>query len=129
MGWQWKPQRGTPLIREGGFSLCNTAVMWKFIVSLTGYCKKFSGIPLFTVLLLFYLFCIQLDWQAQKCNLECPKFMRLTLNYSVCTAIYACSCPCDTNSSTHSLRRYIYCNWKYISEWSFFEIKIVSIYA
>ena len=40
------------------FSLCNTAAL-KLIVSLTGYYKLFYRIvPLFPILLLFYIFCI-----------------------------------------------------------------------
>ena len=47
---------------------------WNFTVSLTGYCKLFYGIlPLFPILLLFYLFCIYWGWQGQKCYLKCPK--------------------------------------------------------
>ena len=42
--------------REGRFSLCNTAVLWNFIASLTGYCKRFYWIPLFTILLSFSVF-------------------------------------------------------------------------
>ena len=40
----------------------------KFIVVLTSYCNLFSRIlPLFPILLLFYLIFIYRDWQAQKC--------------------------------------------------------------
>ena len=38
--------------REGRFSLCNTAALCNFIPSLTG----FYWIPLFTILLLLYVF-------------------------------------------------------------------------
>ena len=41
---------------EGSFSLCNTVVLWNFIASLIGLCKRFFWIPLFTILLLFYVF-------------------------------------------------------------------------
>ena len=58
--------------REGGFSLCNTAVLPNVIVILTGYCKRLYRIPIFTILLLFYLFCIYWDWWCKKCNLKCP---------------------------------------------------------
>ena len=44
-----------------------------FIVSLTGYCNRFHRILFFTILLLFYLFCIYWDWHGQKCNLKCSK--------------------------------------------------------
>ena len=46
-GWRCKSQR------EGRFSECNTAVLWNFIaLSFIG----FYWIPLFTILLLFYVF-------------------------------------------------------------------------
>ena len=50
---------------------------WNFIVSLTGYCKRFYRIPLFLIFLLFYLFCIYWDWQGQKCKLKCPKVYKI----------------------------------------------------
>ena len=78
---------------------------WNLIISLTGNCKRFCRIHIFTILLLFYLFCIYWDWQGQKCNLKRLRFIRLTLNYSVCTVISACTHPCDTNTFTYSLRR------------------------
>ena len=60
-GWWCKWQKGGggeggSFHREGRFSLCSTAVLWNFIASLTGYCKRFYWIPLFTILLLFYVF-------------------------------------------------------------------------
>ena len=45
---------------------------WNFIVSLTGYCKRFYRIPLFPIFLLFYMLCIYWDWQGQKCKLKWP---------------------------------------------------------
>ena len=42
--------------RKEGFSLCNTAILK--LCSLISYCKRLYKIPLFTILLLFYLFCI-----------------------------------------------------------------------
>ena len=81
---------------------------WNFIVNLPGYSKIFYRISLFTVLLLFYLFCIHWDWwQGQKCNLKCPTVtsMRLTLNYSIFTVISACMYLCHTTSLNHSLIR------------------------
>ena len=46
-GWRCKSKR------EGRFSLCNTAVLWNFIaLSFIG----FDWIPLFTILLLLYVF-------------------------------------------------------------------------
>ena len=53
-------------IGKRGFPLCNIAVLWNFIVSHTGHYKRFHRIPLFTILLLFYLFGIYSDWQDQK---------------------------------------------------------------
>ena len=57
---------------KGGFHYV-ILLYWNFIASLTGYCKLFYRIPLFTILLLFYLFDIYWDWQIQNCNLKCPK--------------------------------------------------------
>ena len=39
INWEWrcKSQKGGSFHREGRFSLCNTAVLCSFIVSLTGY--------------------------------------------------------------------------------------------
>ena len=84
LGWQCKPQGGTIFMGKRG-SHYVILLYWNFIVSLTGYCKLFYRIlPLFLILLLFYLFCIYWDWQGQKCHLKWPKkFMRLTLIYSV----------------------------------------------
>ena len=113
-----------------GFSLCNTSAS-KPVVSLTGYCKFFYRIPLlFSILLLFYLFCIYQNWQGQKFHWKCPKVydMTLTLSYKVmvistCTHILMIQTPLPTLS-----QEYIYCNWKStISELSFFEIKKFSI--
>ena len=80
---------------------------WKFIASLTGVCKRFSKIPLFTTLLLFYLSCIYWDRKGQKRNLKCPKAtsMRLILDYSACTVISACTHPCDTNAFIQNVTR------------------------
>ena len=67
-----------------GLSLCNITAL-KLIVSLTGYCKLFYRTELlFSILMLFYLFCIYWDWQGQQCHLKCPKVydMRLTLSYN-----------------------------------------------
>ena len=36
-GWRCKSQKGGSFHRESRFSLCNTAVLWNFIASLTGY--------------------------------------------------------------------------------------------
>ena len=55
ISWEWwfKSQKGGPFHREDRFSLCNTAVLWNFLGI---YCKRFYWIPLFTILLLFYMF-------------------------------------------------------------------------
>ena len=48
--------------------------------------------------------------------------MRLTLNYSVCTAISACTHPCDRNTFTLSLTRMYLLQSKIQNIWiSFFE--------
>ena len=58
--------------KEGSYYVM--LLYWNFIVSLTGYCKLFYRIlPLFPILVLFYLFCMYWDWQDQKCHLKCPK--------------------------------------------------------
>ena len=61
----------------GRFSLCNTAVLWNFIaiVLLGIYCKRFYQIPLFTILLLFYVFEVSKAKSATQSVL-----MILTLN-------------------------------------------------
>ena len=124
----------------------------KLQVLLGIYCKRFYWIPLFTMLLLFYVFevgkaksatqsvlmILTLNGLFQK-NFQVFYFtpensISLTLPpspsvwffyYSVCTVISDCNHPFDTSIFTliYSLQRTHYCNWKYISEWSFFEIK------
>ena len=44
-------------------------LFWNYIVSLTGYCKRLYRLPLFTILLLLFLFCIYwgLKLVASKC--------------------------------------------------------------
>ena len=63
-GWRTS-EKGDSFHREGRFSLCNTALLWNFIASLTGYILialyiytsiYIQYIPLFTILLLFYVF-------------------------------------------------------------------------
>ena len=104
MGWQCKPQGGTIFMgkRDSHYVIL---LYWNFILSLIGYCKLFYRIlPLFPILLLFYLFCICWDWQGQKCHLKCPKGYETNteLWYMV---ISACIHPCDTNTFTHSITR------------------------
>ena len=78
---------------------------WNFIVNLTGYCKRFYRITLFPILLLFYLF-VSIEFGKAKSTVwSVLKFMRLTLNYSVCTVISSCTHHCDTNNFSHSLTR------------------------
>ena len=83
INWDGKARQAKKgcLFYRGGreCSLCNTAVLWNFIVILTGYCKQFYRIPCFTILLLFCLLCVYWDWQGQKCKLTlsswlCPNF-------------------------------------------------------
>ena len=76
------------------------------------YCKIFYSIPLFTILLLFYVFEVGKAKSATQSVL-----MILTLNsvsltlplvffhYSVCTVISDCNHPFDTSTFTHSLTR------------------------
>ena len=57
-GWRKSQKRGTLFIGKAGFSLCNNAILWNFVASLTGYiyCNWFYRIPLFIILLLLYVF-------------------------------------------------------------------------
>ena len=82
----------------GGLPLCNNAALKLYLllyISLTGYCKRFYGIHLFSIFLMFCLFCIYYwDWQGQKCKLKCPKV------YEINSKLY-CNCNCCLN---HFLR-------------------------
>ena len=104
-GRQHNPVGNGCFYEEGG---CHYVMLlyWNFIVSFTGYWKRFYRITLLTILLLFYLLYIYWNWQqGQKYNLKYPKVtsMILTMNYSVSTIISTCTHPCDIN--THSLTR------------------------
>ena len=56
-GWRCKSQNGGSSHRVGRFLLCNIAVMWNFMQVLLGiHWKRFYWVPLFTILLLFYVF-------------------------------------------------------------------------
>ena len=55
--------------------------------------------------------------------------MRLTLNYSVSTVIFALTNPCDKNTFTHNLTRIDLSQPKLHIWVEFFEIKNFSIYA
>ena len=76
-----------------GFSLCNTAILKPYCKSYWLLKLYYRILPLFLVLLLFYLFCIYTDFTCFVSTLrlarpEVPfkmflKFMRLTLSYSV----------------------------------------------
>ena len=77
-GWRCKSQKGGSFHREGRFSLCNTAVLWNFIASLTGYIlqKILSDTSLhYITALLFYVFQIYKAKNATQSVL-----MILTLN-------------------------------------------------
>ena len=98
---------------------------WNFIVSLTGYCKRFYRIHLFPIFLLFDLFCIYYwDWQGQKCKLTCSK------DFEINSELYR-NCNCCLNiflwykhHYAKTSQKYICCNWKsIISEWSFSKSK------
>ena len=69
-GWRCKLQKGASLHREGRFSLCNTAVLWNFVASLTGYILQ--KILLDTSF--HYATVVLRVWglQSQKCNSDCP---------------------------------------------------------
>ena len=123
------------LIGKTGSHYYNTALLWNFIASLAGVyiVKHFIGY-------LFSLYCCFTclrGWQSRKCNSKCPNDINTKLcilnpppspcvffHYSsVSTVISDCNHPFDTNTFTQTVsQEYIYCNWKYISEWSFFEI-------
>ena len=132
-GWRCKSQKRGSFHREGRFSLCNTAVLWNFIASLTGYI-------LYKILLdtSFHYTTIVLrvwGWQNLKCNSKCPndintewaipekfssfllyswKFHNLNpslsplplvwfFHYSVCTVISDSNHPFDTSTYTHTV--------------------------
>ena len=111
MGWQCNPQEGASFIGKGGSHYVMLLYL-NFIASLTGYCKRFYRIPVFTILLLFGLFCIFWDWQGQKFNLKRLKVYETyseyieTLNCRVCTVISACTHPCDTSIFNHNVTRH-----------------------
>ena len=69
-GWRCKSQKRGCFHREGRFSLCNTAVLWNFIASLTGYILQKilldASFHYTTVVLRVWV------WQGQKCNSKCP---------------------------------------------------------
>ena len=55
-GVEMQATRRDNFYEKEGFSLCNTAAL-KLILSAIGYCKLFfTTVPLFPILLLFYLF-------------------------------------------------------------------------
>ena len=57
--WRWrcKSQKGCFFHREGRFSLCNMLYCETLLQVLLGiFCKRFYWIPLFTILLSFYVF-------------------------------------------------------------------------
>ena len=110
------------------------------------YCKRFYGIPLFTILLLFYVFgcnskCLNdtnTEWAIPEKLLSFLLYpwkfhifnpfplppLFVFFHYSVCTVISDCSHPFDISTFTNTVsQEYIYCNWKYIFERSFVEIK------
>ena len=74
---------------------------WNFIVSLTGYCKRFHRIYLFPIILLFSLFCIYYwEWQGQKCKLMCPKV------YEINSELYwNCNCCLDPFLCTNTVTK------------------------
>ena len=99
MGWQCKPQgRGREHFQWGRL------LHWNVIVSLTGHYKRFYRIPLSSIFLLFYLFCIYWNLQGHKCKLKCPEVCTLALNYIVTIISYGTH-PCHTNIFTHNLIR------------------------
>ena len=93
-----------------------------FILSLTGYCKRFYRIHLFPIFLLFDLFCIYYwDWQDQKCKLKCLKV------YEINSELY-CNCNCCLNPFLWYKHHYRKTSQEciiisIISEWSLSEIK------
>ena len=57
LGWRCNSQKGSCFNREGRLSLCNMLNCETLLqVLLDIYCKRFYWIPLYTILLLFYLF-------------------------------------------------------------------------
>ena len=81
------------LMGKGDVPLCNTVILKLYC--LPGYCKRFYRIPLFTIFMLFYLFCIYWDWQGQRCKLKCRKV------YGINSELY-----CNCNFCLSSFLRY-----------------------
>ena len=146
-----KSQKGGSFHWERRFSLCNTAVLWNFIVSLTGYIptvKDFTG-----YLFSLYYCCFKcLRLAKPNVQLKCPNdintewaltekfssfyftpensiFLTLPLSplfvffhYSVCTAISDCNHPFHTSTFTLQSHKNTLLQLK-IHIWSSFEIK------
>ena len=107
---------------EVGFPLCNNAAL-KLYLSLTGYCKRFYRMHLFSIFLLFHLFCIYYwDWQGQKCKLKYSKILRLTLNYIV-TVIAGLTLSYDPNTITQKPQRMHLLQLKTHNIWMKFFLK------
>lgn len=60
-------------LKRSGISDYLILLYWNFIASHTRYCKRFCRMLLFTILFLFFIFCIYWDWQGRKGNLKCLK--------------------------------------------------------
>ena len=76
-------KKGTILMGKGD-SYYVILLCWNFIVSLIRNCKiVYRILPVFLILLLFYLFCIYEIDKAKSTIQSVLKFVTLTLNYSV----------------------------------------------
>ena len=94
--------------------------------------ENFSSFSMFLFVFYFFTFVFYFTFKcscfllyAWKFHILNPSLLPLFVffHYSVCTVISDCNHPFDTSTFTHTVsQEYIYCNWKYISEWSFFEI-------
>ena len=73
-GW-WKSQKGDSFHRKRRFSPCNTAILWKFIASLTGYILKLilSDTSFHYIAVVIRVW----GWQGRKCNSECPNHINI----------------------------------------------------
>ena len=136
---------------EGRFSLCNTVVLWNIITGyilqkiLWDISFHYTSVVLHVwvlqsqkcnskcpndintewVIVVKFLSFLLYSWKLHILNPPHPLLpLFVFFYYSVGTIISDCNHPFDTSTFTHTVsQEYIYCNWKYISEWSFFEIK------
>ena len=132
-GWRSKSQKRGSFHRESRFSLCNMLYCETLLQVLLGiYSKRFYWMPLFTILLLFYVFevgkaksaiqsalmALTLNELFQKKVFQVlyppensmslalplsPSLLFVFFYYSVCTVISDWNHPFDTSTFTHTV--------------------------